>query len=433
MQRHTEIRKGTRVRHTFHVLGRLGAVAGLAAVGLLVRLALIATTPASFDVESYGVVAGLLVAGRPVYLETERYNYAPVWMWLLGGIWHLATWAGIDFTLLVRAVVAAIDTALGLVIYGLLRRRHKVSQPAALALSVLNPILVLNAGVHGQFDPLATLLMLGAIVLLPTGGPHEPSGWRLPMAGLLLGLSIAVKHFPVLALPALLVAQPRWRDRLVLAALATLPTLVAFAPVWPTQAEGVLGNVVGYSGGKFPWWGLGAVAYALGKAATWPGLDTLALPIATLREWLLAYSRYLAAAAIGMVALMGARRVSPNTHVVLAFLLFYALVVNFGAYYLVWIVPFIALYGAESKGGLRLALLWTLLASLYSAASHGYEALITVQANGPVLQILFGATIFTGILAWAACLMMAAIIVRTVDSTARRVIVARESVVPFTS
>jgi hypothetical protein len=60
----------------------LFAAAGLASVALKMILA---TQGHNYDLDSYGIVASLVLQGKSVYANTARYNYGPLWACLLAG------------------------------------------------------------------------------------------------------------------------------------------------------------------------------------------------------------------------------------------------------------------------------------------------------------------------------------------------------------
>ncbi len=51
-------------------------------IGTLIRLA-IAQRGYNFDIASYRIVADIMANDGNVYLETQRYNYGPIWFYIL--------------------------------------------------------------------------------------------------------------------------------------------------------------------------------------------------------------------------------------------------------------------------------------------------------------------------------------------------------------
>ncbi len=158
----------------------LVVVAGLAA-----RLA-VSLRGHTYDVDSYFIVAGILRHGGNVYLETKRYNYGPIWFYLI----HLLDWLAGGRENILRCLIAGF---LSLVDFGiflvLLRRVGKL----AASLFFLNPVSILITGYQSQFDNLVILMGLWAIHLF--GDDFDQPVNRRKFYGLLvLGLSLMTKH-----------------------------------------------------------------------------------------------------------------------------------------------------------------------------------------------------------------------------------------------
>jgi len=84
---------------------------------------------------------------------------------------------------------------------------------------VANPLVILVAGVWGQLDPIATLLAVGALYYYRQG--------KEPHAYLLASFGAAVKVWPALMIPIMLVVSIRKRGRVALRPLvAVLPALL---------------------------------------------------------------------------------------------------------------------------------------------------------------------------------------------------------------
>lgn len=118
------------------------------------------------------------------------------------------------------------------------------------------PIAIFVSAVHGQMEPLCLLFALGAFLAL-----RSRAGPRLLLAGVLLGMAVSVKTWPVLFLPALLLGLSTWRDRVRLllgtamvglTLLLTTPLTVG-TPV--RELPHIAATIVGYSsaGGTWGW------------------------------------------------------------------------------------------------------------------------------------------------------------------------------------
>ena len=82
-----------------------------------------------------------------------------------------------------------------------------------------NPVAILVCAVHGQVEPACLLFSLAAFAVVLRAGT-QISGRAAATAGILLGLGIGTKTWPVLFGPALLLALPSARRRWQFAAAA---------------------------------------------------------------------------------------------------------------------------------------------------------------------------------------------------------------------
>lgn len=154
----------------------------------------------NYDFESYCLVAKIVGRGGNVYAETSRYNYGPVWCYVL---WLLRAVSGSGFRYAVPLFLSLIDLGIA----GLLWSRLNLRVPALLFL--LSPLAIQISGYHRQMDNFAVLTALCAVCLLLPRGERErerraqnepdlgelaPSGRRTWGAALLLGFSLIVKH-----------------------------------------------------------------------------------------------------------------------------------------------------------------------------------------------------------------------------------------------
>lgn len=196
----------------------------------------------NYDLESYRVVADIVDRGGNVYAETDRYNYGPVWFYVLGLLERFSHVFADDegaFRVSLIALLTAVDVG----IWAILRRRYGL---VASFLFFLSPISIVITGYHNQFDNLAVLLALAAMVVYAAAA--------IPGL-LLLGLSLTVKHV-LLAFPLWLAIKERGLGRKVLALVVPPAILVlSFLPFLREGAAGIVDNVVRYdSFDNAPFW-----------------------------------------------------------------------------------------------------------------------------------------------------------------------------------
>ncbi len=164
----------------------------LFAVVLLLRLSIVAQFRGNYDSESFRIVAELVSSGSNVYASTDRYNYSPVWAYVLAGLWSVARSSFTTFVLLVGLLQTAADVAAAALVLAVARRLGRPEDEArrAALLFFSNPVSALASGAHGQFDGLAVLLLLAAI--LTAMGDGLPR--RAAAVVALLSASLLVKH-----------------------------------------------------------------------------------------------------------------------------------------------------------------------------------------------------------------------------------------------
>jgi hypothetical protein len=142
---------------------------------------------------------------------TVRWSYLPVYDFVLAG----AYWAHIHFGVswLITGRLPAIACDVGVVVM-VGKVADAVGQPAALRRFqyACNPLPILVSAVHGQVEPACILFSLAAFAVVLRRG-RQISGRAAIASGLLLGLAIGTKTWPVLFGPALLLALPSARRR----------------------------------------------------------------------------------------------------------------------------------------------------------------------------------------------------------------------------
>lgn len=218
-------------------------------LGVLARLTA-ALQGHNFDVDSYWIVAGHVLAGDNVYAATDRYNYGPTWAFVVAGLKLVADLTPDPFETF-RLLVAGFLTAVDLAIAAMLRWRFG---PLTAAGFMLVPVAALVTGYHSQFDNLAIGIGLGAMLLVERAkndaGRAAGRGWWTGLG--LLGLSLATKHI-LLLLPVWLAMRQASPGRAGAVLLVPLSILVAsFLPFVPGGLDGIVSNVIGYRGLENP-------------------------------------------------------------------------------------------------------------------------------------------------------------------------------------
>jgi hypothetical protein len=298
---------------------------GALAVGLGVRVLAVALsydhTPQ--DVAVYFQNAGKLVLDGhdPLTgLPTPQWNFLPLMPYVFGA--EIST--GLPWA--VAGKIAPVLADLALVVL-LARLGGAERGPLVAFLYAVCPLAVLVTGVHGQVEPVSLALSAGALLAARRGGP----GW----AGLLAGLAVASKTWPVLLVPGILREVPvrRWwavAIGLIGAPLALLASIPLFLHASTGDAVDVLSAYRSLVG-RWGWTGVLHVFDVAGFGYGGPKIDNIQ-QIGTIVT---------AVAVVAAIVLFRrATAVALTAAVLLAFL---CVTAGFGVQYLLWPVPFVLL------------------------------------------------------------------------------------------
>lgn len=294
------------------------------------------------DVATYFQQAGKLVeAGRDPLTQQPRFqwNFLPLMPYVfavegrhLGPSWELAG----------KAAPVLADVAITLLLGRLALGPDSRRVPLLYALC---PVPILVTGLHGQVEPVSLALGLGALLLARQR--------RAVGSGLLLGLAVATKTWPVLLAVGPLRETPvrRWW-RLVLPAAAVLVALLLSIPAFLHDSlRAAIQVLVSYRSftGAWGWSGILNFSGVSRAGYTGAGVDTVQ-HVGTVLA--------VVAVAAAVVGFWRAGAVAVTAAALLAVL---AVTAGFGVQYLLWPVPFVLLLRR------RTGLVFTALASVYAA------------------------------------------------------------------
>ncbi len=311
---------------------------------LVLRLAMAFAPVATYDAISYSIVAQAVSSGQSVYAATARYNYSPVWSFLLRGLWAAAGGRLALFVLLIGLLLNLSDVFSAFAVQNLARGEGR-SEPEARRAALLffaNPVSVIVTCYVRQFDGVAILFLLLALRLAAARPARK---WIVSAS---LAASLLVKH--VAALHPLLFEKRR-RGGVLGWPLVAAPYAVfalSFVP-YLASSSAIFDHVVLYGTGLG-----GAAGQRPGGLQGWLAFPAGSKPV---------FFGFLIAG-LGAALWLGRRRPLPQA----ALLLFLAQLVfapGFAAQYLLW--P-IALGSVAASGGYVLA---TTLGSLFMATEAG--------------------------------------------------------------
>ncbi|MGQ0604556.1 MAG: hypothetical protein ACT4QE_22985 [Anaerolineales bacterium] len=310
----------------------------LLGVALLVRLVPTLFVPfGNFDIDSYSLVARALNEGRDVYTAAEtarRHPYLPLQLYWLFAAGRFANLFAVPYASVVRVLPALADAAMAGVLFAAVWQQtadRMLAWRSGLVYA-LNPITVLVAAYHGQFDSIPMLLIFVAWWVYTR--PLTRRRWlNVSTSALLLGLAILNKSWPVVFLPLMLAHLPRWAERVVyLTLVGAVPVLgVGLYGLWiNTDPAQVIAAAMSYNHG------IGAGGYVFIVRL---GYELGLWPVAAF-AWFFEYGRWLTLGALAIVFWGWARREAPLTGLLLLLLTFFALGHAFATQYLAWLIPF---------------------------------------------------------------------------------------------
>ncbi len=245
---------------------RIGALVGFTAG---IRLAIAAALPArvlSEDFHIWETVTGILLGGGNPYTTTPLLFYPPLWMQVLFVLGTISNRTHISLAHLIQVVLTGIDVVIVILAY-LFMKALGVGPRAfwfALVGIALNPISILLACVHGNFDSLVGLLVLAtafALVAWSRGG--APSMWLL--ACLTLGLGILAKTVPLILAPLLFLRwrETDWATRVVGVALVVGPALLGVSVLYVLSPHQVVADIFQYRSAA-GWFGVSGLLNIVG-------------------------------------------------------------------------------------------------------------------------------------------------------------------------
>ncbi len=361
--------------------------------GLLARLLLAYFSPgASYDMASFRMQGQAVLDGQNIYAATAgRHPYPPVWMFVPTTALILEERTGWPFAFWVRLPAIGFDLGIGALLWVLSRRRK--DPPAALRdtmIYVFNPIALLVVS-HGMFDAIPLFFILLAYLSIATLSTKR----RAILSALSLGLGIAIKGFPVLALPAFVLKQKKWQHRVAFGLVSLLPlaVLMPFILAGGRTAAGRIFARVGVSDH-----GYGLLLQTLANAGhpvLQRGLDLLRNSGSVL---------VLGSAALGAWI---ARRKQLGELIVLSFGLTFVVSVGIASQYLLWVLPFLIL--VDSRRAIVYSGLSTVTLLIYYAiwgpGVIGLRTAVDLEMLNPIRLVAEA-------LWWLACLELVWAVIR---------------------
>jgi hypothetical protein len=209
----------------------------------------------TYDVNSYQLVAHLLSAGKNVYVETTRYNYTPLWMFIIYLINHVSEFLGISFSSLIKLPIIICDVGIGLILFNLAGGTNLEKRFAVTFLYWFSPIAILISSYHGQFDSIWILFALLSLYAWDT---------KKGLSNIFLSIGIAIKSVPIFFLPAYLVRLKSFQNKSKFAFIALVPSVIITLPFLLATPSAVIRNIINYRS-EYGIWGMSLILDTLSK------------------------------------------------------------------------------------------------------------------------------------------------------------------------
>ena len=198
--------------------------------------------PHNYDFDSCVIIGNIASDFGNVYTRTHRYNYGPVFYFLIGILYHFSQLipnSNIVFRYLIVLMLTLVDILLAVLVYSKYKSRF------AACLFIINPISIIITGVHHQFDNIAILLALCAIEFYNN---EESFGKKDIVFILLFALSLITKHvFYLFIVWIMFRTELTLKKRLAYTVIPVFLFLLSFAPFFRGDgARGIINNVFLY-------------------------------------------------------------------------------------------------------------------------------------------------------------------------------------------
>jgi hypothetical protein len=193
----------------------------------------------NFDFDSYLIVAKIIDHGQNVYAYTSRYNYGPIWFYILCFLYNAAFKDVNAFRYLLVFFLSIVDFGIFAILW------KKINKTVA-CIFFLNPISIIITGYHNQFDNIAIVTCMISIILIGDN-LKSPLTWRKFCGLFLMGISLVIKHV-FFAFPLwLAVKQKGLLQKGLILLIPFFIFLLSFLPYWDEGKFGIINNVFFYN------------------------------------------------------------------------------------------------------------------------------------------------------------------------------------------
>lgn len=212
----------------------------LVAAGVVARGFLVIFTSGTYDVEIWESHARAVLANGVVeaYRAVPKLNHPPLACWSVAALLGLSQSTGIPFAILLRAPIATVDMGSAFLLTRLLR--ESPYRWLAAGLYAIHPVAIVLSAYHGNSDSSIAFFLLLAAICAVRG--------QAIRTGVAVGASLWIKLPGLLALPALILSFPRWRERIACGVAALVTGVTTYVPMMALDPRLLYQRVFGYRG-----------------------------------------------------------------------------------------------------------------------------------------------------------------------------------------
>lgn len=364
------------------------------ASGTLLRIVQTATSLGSLDalmwfrwvelVERTGILRS--------YLYSELMNHPPLALFVARAVNAAGVACGLEFNDSFRIVQAAADIGTALLLVRIARVLGAKNEYAGATIFFLSPATIFISAFHCNSDPLMTMLLAAAVLMVLEQRPIA--------AGVVLALAVGIKILPLLVGPLLLFALRGVRARALFLAAAIAVSAAIFVPGFVVSGPLFFTQIFGYQGMTTGWgWSL-----VFGYTGKWTGHRELSrivpamswvMVAALVALWIAELRR---PSSVQSSALR--RPLSPLPQVIgISYLIVLFFAPGFGVQYFFWVLPWLA-FALPRRAALAMhGLISAFAFTVYTVWSKGWPWWFANGSSSPAAAQM---TANVGLIVWVA-------------------------------
>jgi hypothetical protein len=315
-------------------------------------------------------VSGFMMTAEKFFLEELPYNnkhliglisiypYPPLYLPVLWICKYISVLSQLPLYFMIKIPLIFADILLLVLIYVFSSKTLSEKQNIILPLA-FSPVLISNTTVLGQIDNVSTFFVFLAFLVL-TRNLEKTSQWW--WAALILGMGIAVKHTPVILLPAFLAEFSSNRVRFKFLCITLTPVVVLLLLAYSFEPIGVIANVIKYRGIVGGAWGFSGVIFVFGlffkHLLHYPGAYQ---SMDALWQFYNTYGTLVFLTFIVLSYFFIFQKFTLLERIIYTFIAFYVFSNAVTPHYMLWIIPFVIYNHPSNSAGFHfLVIIWVL-------------------------------------------------------------------------